>query len=506
VISLAYPKDTENNYLFFLGGAFGPYGPNLTFAGENVTFNPKAQIFGQTRGIHHENNVTHDTIQGLFEYNPLFSHQSLAATPNAQYPNKISVALANGYGTIAVRTANLGIISEGCTSLNYSAVTNPTGVTHYEYFQASGYWNWYQVTVNLKTPGKVYDYWLYEITSYKDLGGGNIQVFYKKTQFINSDPLTSGWETGTDWTKPQSWGAIQMISALGSKVASATSTSSLGYRYTDKTPLTFNPAIGIEFVSLLIDQYVPGMFPLEDVHYGDLAMKASEKVIANDVNMIAFFRDLKHPETMIPKLKNLKSLKSYANDYLSVKYGILPTISDLQRIRDAFKKVRPYLDKNGFKSYSAGHIEHLTSGNEYYELEQHIKLGIDNEDNALQALEQGLENIGMLPTMENLWDLIPYSFVVDWFVQVGDLLERADACQRLMRLNIRYATMSRKSTAQKRILPRIGSPYFGTAVWVHYHRWVSDQCPVPPLSLKANISDFNHWLEGGALLLQRKRR
>jgi hypothetical protein len=221
--------------------------------------------------------------------------------------------------------------------------------------------------------------------------------------------------------------------------------------------------------------------------------------------MIAFIRDLRKPQEMIPKLKNLKSLKSLANNYLTVNYGILPTIADVQTIVDAFKSAKPYLDKNGFKTYGAGYSDSTVVGDITYDLEQHIKLAIQDNDADILSLMNRLDSWGLLPTAENLWDLVPYSFVIDWLVDVGGYLERIDTRLRLKRLDIRYVTSSLKQTLRRDISPSNSFPYTGYVSLVQYHRWVSDQCPVPPLSLETTFQDFNHWLESTALLVQRQK-
>jgi len=235
-------------------------------------------------------------------------------------------------------------------------------------------------------------------------------------------------------------------------------------------------------------------------------MKASEKVNGNSVNMIAFLRDLRDPKALIPKLKNLKKIKTHAGNYLCLQYGILPTISDLNHILEAFKKVKPYIDKNGFTTYSAGHSSSYESGFITDSVSQQIKLAIANEDSLFDALASKLDDWGFLATMENLWDLIPYSFVLDWFVDIGGLLHKVDARLRLARLNIRYVTMSRRATQSIKLPLSSTFPYVGTVEKVQYHRWVSDQCPVPTLSVQTPFEVSGHWLEAGALVITRPKR
>jgi len=244
----------------------------------------------------------------------------------------------------------------------------------------------------------------------------------------------------------------------------------------------------------------------QDVHFGDLAMQAVKKVNANEVNMFAFLKDLRRPWEMIPKLRNLAKLKTHADNYLSVNYGVLPTVNDLQTIMQAFKRIGPYIDSNGFSTYNAFHGDNVQIGTMNSRLEQRIKVAISDDESALSQLYARIASAGFDLTLKNVWDLIPYSFVIDWFVDVGSFLERTDTRLRLQRRDIKYATMSQKHLIGQTFRPGPTQPFAGTIEVVRYSRWTSDQCPVPPLSAKSTITAHEHWLESTALLVQRNSK
>ncbi|DAD50205.1 TPA_asm: maturation protein [ssRNA phage Gerhypos.4_51] len=254
-----------------------------------------------------------------------------------------------------------------------------------------------------------------------------------------------------------------------------------------------------------IDHLLDVEFPLEDVHPGILAMKAAQKMNANQTNMIAFIRDLRNPKQLIPKLKKLDQLKTHASNYLAFEYGVLPTISDLQEIIGSLKKIKPYVDRNGFSTYSAGHTDSLSIGNYTFELEQHVKVAVDDNDSGLSTVLRNLESSGFAPTLQNIWDLIPYSFVIDWFLDIGSVLERVDSGQRLLRHDIRFSTESRKEIIRKKVTPSATFPLSGDLSIKRYSRGTQDQCPVPPLTLSSTPTVTNHWLEASALIIQRQK-
>jgi hypothetical protein len=295
----------------------------------------------------------------------------------------------------------------------------------------------------------------------------------------------------------------------GSLIAGSPAPTMYSSAWQSVKTLQASPSGALESVDkLIVDDLLFSQasdYPIAYRDYGLLAQDASQKANANQVNMIAFLKDIRRPKEMIPKLRNLKKLKSLANDYLTVNYGLLPTISDIEGIVGAFKKLKPYMDKNGFKTYSAGYSDSLVKDNISYSIEQHIKLAISDNDSGIIELMNKLESLGVYPTLVNIWDLVPYSFVIDWLVDVGGFLERIDTCLRLMRFDIKYVTSSHKMITSKDLLPSDTFPYIGRISQVRYHRWVSDQCPVPPLSVETTFLDFDHWLESTALLLQRKK-
>jgi hypothetical protein len=58
-------------------------------------------------------------------------------------------------------------------------------------------------------------------------------------------------------------------------------------------------------------------------------------------------------------------------------------------------------------------------------------------ENPFAELYDGLDRIGLDPTLENVWNTIPYSFVVDWFTSLDSVLRRIDfALKRHLQLEL----------------------------------------------------------------------
>lgn len=498
MITLAMPKLGENRYVVYDGALFGPYDQLFSSKGDLIPFTSTLEAMEESKGIYHENDVIHSSISGSFKYEPLLA--GILLQPTALSPYNISVPIIRSTGLKARVLCEYGLAVDGGSSFRETS----SQYMHRAWFKLDDY-NWlvYRLVTNKSTPNTVGTYQIVIFKIGSVLSGdlrnsiGTSQIWSGGYKPPNQPPSFSGSSLMT---------AAAIVGVAGGLVLPAASnwSESLWY-YLGDLNASASTQTAREKIDSLVAELFPGKYPIEDLHYGDLAAEASKQVNTNKVNMIAFLKDIRKPWELIPKLNKLKSLKGVSGNFLGFQYGILPTISDIKDIRAAFERIKPYVDRNGFTVYTAGVTNTLEQGSVSYSLVQRIKLAVSDEDDEFEALITRLESMGTWPTLENIWDLVPYSFVVDWLVDVGGFLDRVDTRLRLLRLNIRYATMSRKTEVSGYFPGSPESHFVGTVNWVHYHRWVSDQCPVPPLSLQPSFQDFDHWLESGALIIQRAK-
>lgn len=239
--------------------------------------------------------------------------------------------------------------------------------------------------------------------------------------------------------------------------------------------------------------------------YGELAGEAAATADSNAANMIAFVRDLKDIKSLVPKLKNLSSIQTHASNYLAVNYGILPTIGDLNSIHAALNKAH-WTDSFGNQVLTAGQTVTESHGNIKLTTTRRVKLTVSNEDDKFSKAVKTMRSSGFYPSPQNLWDLIPYSFVVDWFVDIGSFLERFDSGIRLGELPILACTSSQKSEYDISALLRSLLPGFTVkASIVSYTRNVSSNPPRVPLTFNSELTAQDHLIEGSALILTRTR-
>lgn len=248
-------------------------------------------------------------------------------------------------------------------------------------------------------------------------------------------------------------------------------------------------------------------FPTDIKSYGDLAGEAVDALDRNSINMFEFIQGIKRPWELVPKLKNLSKLKTHAGNYLGYEYGIMPTISDLETLRDAvLNTAKPYFDSNNYQVVTAGHSASRSNSVSDVTLTNRIKIAINPSDGRLNALSERLRDIGTFPSVDNLWDLVPYSFVIDWFINVGDMLESLDDRFRIATLPIEYVTRSSKLEIRPKLpesLKAMG--VHGTVLITLYDRSVSRRCPEPTLSFEVSNSLPDHWLEASALIVTARK-
>lgn len=134
------------------------------------------------------------------------------------------------------------------------------------------------------------------------------------------------------------------------------------------------------------------------------------------------------------------------------------------------------------------------------------------EDNGFSVVYDYLDRFSAWVTLTNAWDFIPYSFVVDWLLPVGKLLEAADvkAWQANHRVDTIVKSMKIEASVEiDRAFPGLLTRDLlnvGTLKVSKYHRWVESYFDSPPLypdiGSVPNILK-THFPEGASLIVQR---
>lgn len=220
----------------------------------------------------------------------------------------------------------------------------------------------------------------------------------------------------------------------------------------------------------------------------------------NNIENIDFITSLKSGLAgylPIPK-KGAKVIDMIADAYLWYSYMVRPTISDAATFSNAAKfdmdyrvKHPKYTTHGSYTNYDEGYTTHATIYGTY------------EASNIFQAIGQKLDQLGFLPTPDRLWEIVPFSFVVDWFFPVGDILGRSNQEMRLLRntYGVEGYVQTVKKTTVGEADPSTG--WTGTMNRKYYHRTAQRKPnfsgPIP--GCNASGITPSHIAQAGALIV-----
>lgn len=175
----------------------------------------------------------------------------------------------------------------------------------------------------------------------------------------------------------------------------------------------------------------------------DLTIDAANKCVGLISDFLKKKRALSRGKLMSLTLKDLKKLpkgrntKGLINDFLAVQYGVRPLMQDVHGAADALNKrerdgnsyratvhgrVGENFDTSWWKSSDySGLFGYRCQVTESHRVHVRLDYALDN------PLLASLSQLGITNPADLAWELLPFSFVVDWFLPVGNYLNAFDA-------------------------------------------------------------------------------
>jgi hypothetical protein len=259
------------------------------------------------------------------------------------------------------------------------------------------------------------------------------------------------------------------------------------------------------------------LMSLSELPSGNEEWKAIQYAIDSyryfDGSTLEMGKDLIHYKQLIPPLRNfaqLASPKMWSQLFLWFKYGVLPTIHDVIAISDLFKTNRmAYLElvNNFAKSntkYGTAYAEEAFN-DLFIELKCNARVTARprlRAENAFERMFLLLKSLNIGITARNVWDLVPYSFVVDWFVNTSEAASFLDYAIDTCAYDLDKLVLSNKRT-----LRTTTTGYFpgssGAIDLTVYNRHCHKTFPPKHFEFEA-LDPSSHWVEGAALLMVRK--
>lgn len=140
-------------------------------------------------------------------------------------------------------------------------------------------------------------------------------------------------------------------------------------------------------------------------------------MIANVLDIASALRDIKKGN-LLDGVKDL--IKDPRKAWLSYRYAYSTTKMDVQEVSGVITRLKHLLDAGvDFKTNGT-----YKRGNQLFRAVATVPLSTVLPD---PSFVSKLDKAGLKLSAYNVWDMIPYSFVVDWFLGIGDLLEWAES-------------------------------------------------------------------------------
>lgn len=319
-------------------------------------------------------------------------------------------------------------------------------------------------------------------------------------------------ETYVDW-RTKTFSAYGLIPSAVQFTISET-TVDVGYPRIDARKLVsrFFDNADIDFVKATFDgRPVP-----KELIWGDLTQKAADSIKYVEINSSAYLADFAHAWRLVqPWIRAYQegvTPKFLSSVYLSLHYGIKLTVKDTKVIMKALQRALRMVDDLPFsvaRSRASMDVYYRTGlgiQNLVGKRTLNFKMYYNPVDDPYMSLIRDLRSWDFFPTFSNLWDFIPFSFVVDWFVSVQAQLRRMDTQDYLLTLKILgcICTTRTEFTVPIDLLLGGHSGYkvVGNVSMILYDRELRDAPPQPISRLDVPTS-FTTWVEGLALIVQK---
>lgn len=234
----------------------------------------------------------------------------------------------------------------------------------------------------------------------------------------------------------------------------------------------------------------------QDLLFGDATQVAADNALKFTGNTATLIKELLGLKDTILDLYRLLqgdvNLKNLSSLWLSGRYGLKLTYQDTV---DLAKSVLDEV-KRDYELYS------LSRGRAGDNPVARCILYFDpNTRNGFAKAMSGLMEWDLFPSLANVWDIIPYSFVVDWFVDVEGFLSAIDTNTYLSTMNVFSAFYTLKTEWEVPVSTWHGIQ--GNFWFTRFKRFSKNE-PIPPVpSFSGSLPSEKNIIDGAALIIQR---
>lgn len=255
------------------------------------------------------------------------------------------------------------------------------------------------------------------------------------------------------------------------------------------TPLI---SCGVVLASSVLPEYkltIPPAAPVPDSFLVDLLDKIGTPQVNNCENIM----QLKKWRDMVPPLKKLvqkRNIKSLAELYLWWKYSYKTSELDIIAY---FNWIKSWLNQKHDPVNSAHYsLTYEVANNDILRYNVYMSpysIGV-------------IEFLGLDINLSNTWDMLPFSFILDWFVNVGEVLHSLDTSNLRSQVSLKSLMCSRKRVVRTEYDASVN--IVGSITRTFYSRQLQTSLPASVCSLHFN-DPSKHLLDASSLVIANKR-
>jgi hypothetical protein len=145
----------------------------------------------------------------------------------------------------------------------------------------------------------------------------------------------------------------------------------------------------------------------------------------------------------------LVTLDLLTESKLALEFGVKPGSRSMVEAVDKIDRIKRRLTGKdnvfGSKTLYGKYVYKMPEGTYGFEnvtLIARSKLRVTIDNTAFMAMVAGTKAVGLFPSLSAMWDLVPFSFVVDWVLNMGDRLQAVDDAALLLAINIHWCIHS----------------------------------------------------------------
>lgn len=210
----------------------------------------------------------------------------------------------------------------------------------------------------------------------------------------------------------------------------------------------------------------------------------SKSLNVEGLNILAFIGELREWKSLVDffklKFKDVKETTG-SNKFLGYQFGVLPLLSDLQTMKDLWTKLPDAIRKwNDMASKSkrldshvgfdkeklSGTVDVVLNESMYYDcpIRYTARLVYSQKRRGAAATyftplpitgkdgkDMTLEILGLTKPLSAVWQLMPYSFMVDWVTNIGDIIDKFETRMPFLKVLNRTGGWSYKQETEIKV-------------------------------------------------------